>query len=113
MRGRTLENAFAILDEAQNATEKQLKMFLTRMGRNSKFIITGDITQIDLPRTQSSGLIQATRILKGIPGIDIIWLDDRDIIRHKLVNRIVEAYGREDARDAENNLNTKKSKNQE
>lgn len=107
MRGRTLENAFAILDEAQNATEKQLKMFLTRMGRNSKFIITGDITQIDLPRTQSSGLVQATRILKGIPGIDIIWLDDRDIIRHKLVNRIVEAYGREDARDAENNLNTK------
>ena len=96
MRGRTLENAFAILDEAQNATEKQLKMFLTRMGRNSKFIITGDITQIDLPRTQASGLIQATRILKNIPGIDIIWLDDRDIIRHKLVNRIVDAYGKEE-----------------
>lgn len=99
MRGRTLENAFAILDEAQNATEKQLKMFLTRMGRNSKFIITGDITQIDLPRTQASGLIQATRILKNIPGIDIIWLDDRDIIRHKLVNRIVDAYGKEEEKN--------------
>lgn len=98
MRGRTLENAFAILDEAQNATEKQLKMFLTRMGRNSKFIITGDITQIDLPRTQSSGLIQATRILKNIPGIDFIMLDARDIVRHKLVTRIVDAYGKEEER---------------
>lgn len=96
MRGRTLENAFAILDEAQNATEKQLKMFLTRMGRNSKFIITGDITQIDLPRSQSSGLVQATRILKNIPGIDIVMLDERDIVRHKLVTRIVEAYGKEE-----------------
>jgi phosphate starvation-inducible protein PhoH and related proteins len=99
MRGRTLENAFAILDEAQNATEKQLKMFLTRMGRNSKFIITGDITQIDLPRSQASGLVQASQILKNIPGIDFIWLDDRDIIRHKLVNRIVEAYGKEEEKN--------------
>jgi phosphate starvation-inducible PhoH-like protein len=95
MRGRTLENAFAILDEAQNATEPQMKMFLTRMGRNSKFIITGDITQIDLPRNQSSGLIHSMRILKNIPGVDFIMLDERDIVRHKLVNKIVEAYEKE------------------
>jgi len=92
MRGRTLENAFAILDEAQNATEPQMKMFLTRMGRNSKFIITGDVTQIDLPRNQSSGLIHSIHILKNTEGIDFIMLDKRDIVRHKLVNKIVEAY---------------------
>lgn len=92
MRGRTLENAFAILDEAQNATEPQMKMFLTRMGRNSKFIITGDVTQIDLPRNQSSGLIHAIHILKNTEGIDFIMLDKRDIVRHKLVNKIVDAY---------------------
>jgi phosphate starvation-inducible PhoH-like protein len=92
MRGRTLENVFAILDEAQNSTQSQLKMFLTRMGRNAKFIVTGDITQIDLPRNQASGLIQVTRILEGIPGIDFIYLDERDILRHKLVSRIINAY---------------------
>jgi phosphate starvation-inducible PhoH-like protein len=92
MRGRTLENAFAILDEAQNCTEGQLKMFVTRMGRSSKFVITGDITQIDLPRNQNSGLIQAMKILKNIKGIDFITLDIRDVVRHKLVTRIINAY---------------------
>jgi len=95
MRGRTLDHAFAILDEAQNTTSSQLKMFLTRMGKSSKFIVTGDITQIDLPKNQESGLVHATRILRGIPGMDFIYLDQRDIIRHKLVVRIIEAYGKE------------------
>jgi len=94
MRGRTLDNVFAILDEAQNATESQLKMFLTRMGASAKFIVTGDITQIDLPRNQSSGLVQVTRILKDIPGIDFIYLNEKDIIRHKLVVKIINAYGK-------------------
>ena len=92
MRGRTLDNAFVILDEAQNATTAQLKMFLTRMGRNAKFIITGDITQIDLPRHQQSGLVQATQILKDIDGISVIELDNSDVIRHRLVTRIIKAY---------------------
>ena len=92
MRGRTLDNAFVILDEAQNATSSQLKMFLTRMGRNAKFVITGDITQIDLPRNQSSGLIHATAILKDIEGIGIIHLDNSDVVRHRLVTRIIRAY---------------------
>ncbi|MBP5547997.1 MAG: PhoH family protein [Bacteroidales bacterium] len=92
MRGRTLDNAYVILDEAQNATSSQLKMFLTRMGRNAKFIITGDITQIDLPRNQQSGLVHATRILGGIDGIAVIELDNSDVIRHRLVTRIIKAY---------------------
>ena len=92
MRGRTLENAFVILDEAQNATISQLKMFLTRMGVSSKFIMTGDTTQIDLPRKNESGLLQAMRILGNIEGISIIKFDERDIVRHKLVKRIVRAY---------------------
>ncbi len=92
MRGRTLDNAFVILDEAQNATSAQLKMFLTRMGRNAKFVITGDITQIDLPRNQQSGLVQATQILKDIDGISVIELDNSDVIRHRLVTRIIRAY---------------------
>ncbi|MBG0861240.1 MAG: PhoH family protein [Bacteroidales bacterium] len=96
MRGRTLENAFVILDEAQNATVSQLKMFLTRMGINSKFIMTGDTTQIDLPRKNESGLLQAMRILEGIEGISIIKFDERDIVRHKLVKRIVKAYEQEE-----------------
>lgn len=94
MRGRTLDNAFVILDEAQNATTAQLKMFLTRMGRNAKFVITGDITQIDLPRHQSSGLVQATKILKDVEGISIVELDNSDVIRHRLVTRIIRAYER-------------------
>jgi phosphate starvation-inducible protein PhoH and related proteins len=92
MRGRTLNNAFVILDEAQNSTENQIKMFLTRMGGNAKFIITGDITQVDLPRNQPSGLIQASKILKGIKGIAIVYLDAKDVIRHKLVKDITAAY---------------------
>jgi phosphate starvation-inducible PhoH-like protein len=93
MRGRTLDHAFAILDEAQNTTPNQLKMFLTRMGKSSKFLVTGDITQIDLPRNQESGLIHAARVLNNIKGIDFIMLDDRDIVRHKLVSKIISAYG--------------------
>ena len=92
MRGRTLENAFVILDEAQNATISQLKMFLTRMGTSSKFILTGDTTQIDLPKKSESGLLQAIKILSGIEGISIIRFDERDIVRHKLVKKIVRAY---------------------
>jgi phosphate starvation-inducible PhoH-like protein len=96
MRGRTLENAFVILDEAQNATISQLKMFLTRMGVSSKFIMTGDTTQIDLPRKNDSGLLMAMRILANIEGISIIKFDERDIVRHKLVKRIVRAYKNEE-----------------
>ena len=92
MRGRTLDNAFVILDEAQNTTLPQMKMFLTRMGMNSKFIITGDVTQIDLPRTQDSGLVQAVRLLKKIEGISIVELDESDIVRHRLVKEIVKAF---------------------
>lgn len=92
MRGRTLDHAFVILDEAQNATQSQLKMFLTRMGRSAKFIVTGDMTQIDLPRNQPSGLPQAVRLLQHIGGIEFIHLDSSDVIRHKLVRHIIEAY---------------------
>src|ERR1017187_47730 len=94
MRGRTLDNAFVILDEAQNATESQLKMFLTRMGPSAKFIITGDVTQIDLPKHQPSGLIQAVELLKDIKGIDFIYLDSSDVVRHRLVRQIVDAYNK-------------------
>lgn len=93
MRGRTLDNCFVILDEAQNATDLQLKMFLTRMGPTAKFIVTGDITQIDLPRKQQSGLNNALRILGDIKGIDIIYLTGDDVVRHKLVKNILKAYG--------------------
>lgn len=92
MRGRTLNDAVVILDEAQNTTTQQIKMFLTRMGMNTKMIVTGDMTQIDLPASQTSGLVQALRILKGVKGISFIELNKKDIVRHKLVTRIVEAY---------------------
>lgn len=92
MRGRTLDNAFVILDEAQNATQSQLKMFLTRMGKSAKFYITGDVTQVDLPAKQPSGLPQAIKLLKGISGIEFIFLDEKDVVRHKLVSKIIEAY---------------------
>ncbi len=92
MRGRTLESCFVILDEAQNATVSQLKMFLTRMGVSSKFILTGDTTQIDLPKRGESGLLQAMRLLNGIEGISVIRFDERDIVRHRLVKHIVRAY---------------------
>ena len=92
MRGRTLNDAVVILDEAQNTTSAQIKMFLTRMGMNTKMIVTGDMTQIDLPSSQTSGLVQALRILKGVKGICFIELNQKDIVRHRLVTRIVEAY---------------------
>ena len=92
MRGRTLNNAFVIMDEAQNATEVQLKMFLTRLGEHSKMIITGDITQIDLPKKQKSGLVQCMDILKEINGISFIRLKASDVVRHKLVKKILAAY---------------------
>ncbi len=92
MRGRTLNNAFVILDEAQNATDTQMKMFLTRLGANSKAIITGDITQIDLPSRARSGLIQAQEILTGISGVGFVYLDRDDVVRHKLVKDIIDAY---------------------
>ncbi|MCA5003942.1 PhoH family protein [Sphingobacterium bovistauri] len=93
MRGRTLDNCFVILDEAQNATDMQLKMFLTRMGPTAKFIVTGDLTQIDLPKKNQSGLATAINILDGIKGIEIVYLTGSDVVRHKLVKRILEAYG--------------------
>lgn len=92
MRGRTLNDAVIILDEAQNTTTAQIKMFLTRMGMNTKMIVTGDMTQIDLPSSQTSGLVQALKILKGVKGISFIELNKKDIVRHKLVTQIVEAY---------------------
>lgn len=92
MRGRTLDNAFVILDEAQNTTENQMKMFLTRMGANAKFIVTGDMTQVDLPRNQNSGLPQAIRLLKKVEGIDIVELTNVDVIRHRLVRTIIDKY---------------------
>ena len=95
MRGRTLNDAVVILDEAQNTTIPQLKMFLTRMGMNTKMIVTGDLTQIDLPSSVRSGLSHAMHLLRGIKGIGIVELNKKDIVRHKLVTRIVEAYEKE------------------
>jgi phosphate starvation-inducible PhoH-like protein len=92
MRGRTLDNAFIILDEAQNTTPMQMKMFLTRMGVNSKIVVTGDPTQIDLPKHEESGLLQAERILRGVEGMGFVDFDESDIVRHKLVKRILDAY---------------------
>jgi phosphate starvation-inducible PhoH-like protein len=99
MRGRTLDNAFIILDEAQNATDLQLKMFLTRIGANAKAIITGDITQVDLPRNQRSGLEKAVRILRNVDGIAHIELDEEDVVRHRLVKAIIKAYDKEKLRE--------------
>jgi phosphate starvation-inducible PhoH-like protein len=101
MRGRTLDNCFIILDEAQNATDLQIKMFLTRIGGNAKAIITGDLTQVDLPRNQKSGLAKASRILKNIDGIGYIELDEEDVVRHKLVKAILKAYDKEGQREQE------------
>ena len=92
MRGRTLDNCFVILDEAQNTTDSQLKMFLTRMGPNAKLIITGDMTQVDLPAKQTSGLLKATKLLDKIKGISIVLLNVNDVVRHKLVKEIIKAY---------------------
>lgn len=96
MRGRTLDNAFIILDEAQNTTPEQMKMFLTRLGFGSKAVVTGDITQTDLPNKNKSGLVQATKVLKDIPGIGNIKLSDKDVVRHELVQRIIKAYDKFD-----------------
>ena len=97
MRGRTLSDAFVILDEAQNSTTLQMKMFLTRLGVNSQVVITGDKTQIDLPRKEDSGLLQVEAILRGVEGIEFIYLDDTDVIRHRLVKDIIRAYARSDS----------------
>jgi phosphate starvation-inducible PhoH-like protein len=99
MRGRTLDNAFVILDEAQNTTHAQMKMFLTRMGKNAKFMITGDPGQIDLPRRVISGLKEALLVLKNVQGVGIIQLDDKDVIRHKLVKEVIAAYKAIENRD--------------
>ena len=94
MRGRTLDDAFIILDEAQNTTQEQMKMFLTRMGFGSKVVVTGDVTQIDLPKGKKSGLVEATRVLKDVKGIDFCYLKDVDVVRHEMVKRIIQAYDR-------------------
>lgn len=106
MRGRTLDHAYVILDEAQNATESQLKMFLTRMGPHAKMIVTGDTSQVDLPRNQPSGLVQAVRILKNIDGIGFVHLDATDVVRHRLVKDIIHAYDKTSAaKNAERGTN--------
>lgn len=110
MRGRTLNDAVIILDEAQNTTREQIKMFLTRMGMNAKMIITGDMTQIDLPSSQKSGLLHALGILKGVPGIGFVELDRKDIVRHKLVQRIVDAYEKYEKVEKEENKVSRKRK---
>jgi phosphate starvation-inducible PhoH-like protein len=92
MRGRTLDNAFVILDEAQNTTHAQMKMFLTRMGKNAKFMITGDPGQIDLPRRVTSGLKEALLVLKEVKGVGMVYLDDKDVLRHRLVKQVIAAY---------------------
>ena len=103
MRGRTLDNAFIILDEAQNATDLQIKMFLTRVGANAKAIITGDLTQVDLPKNQKSGLAKALHILSPIQGIAHVMLDEEDVMRHKLVKAIIKAYDKDAAKEVDNN----------
>ena len=100
MRGRTLDDSFIILDEAQNTTQEQMKMFLTRMGFGSKIVVTGDITQIDLPTGKNSGLVEAIKILKGIKGLDIVFLTEKDVVRHHMVQKIILAYDRHNAKKA-------------
>lgn len=107
MRGRTLDNAFVILDEAQNTSMSQMKMFLTRMGNNAKFIVTGDVTQIDLPRREDSGLVPTLKLLQDIPGLAIVHFDSRDIIRHKLVKYIVHAFDKLTKKTEENSNQNK------
>jgi phosphate starvation-inducible PhoH-like protein len=92
MRGRTLNDSFVILDEAQNTTSEQMKMFLTRLGFNSKAVITGDVTQIDLPNDRRSGLVEAIEVVGKIEGIALVYFDERDVVRHNLVQRIIKAY---------------------
>lgn len=111
MRGRTLDNSFIILDEAQNATDLQLKMFLTRIGASAKAIITGDMTQIDLPKNQKSGLLKATKILQNIEGIAHIQLDEADVVRHRLVKHIIRAYDKEQEREEQREKDNKEMYN--
>ena len=113
MRGRTLNDAVIILDEAQNTTTHQIKMFLTRLGMNAKMIITGDVTQIDLPPTATSGLVQAMQILKGVKGIGKVEFEKKDIVRHKLVQRIVEAYDKFDSKHGKGGSRTVSKEQQE
>ena len=113
MRGRTLNDAVIILDEAQNTTTHQLKLFLTRLGMNAKMIITGDVTQIDLPPTATSGLVQAMQILKGVKGIGKVEFEKKDIVRHKLVQRIVEAYDKFDSKHSKGGSRTVSKEQQE
>ena len=113
MRGRTLNDAVIILDEAQNTTTHQIKMFLTRLGMNAKMIITGDVTQIDLPPTATSGLVQAMQILKGVKGIGKVEFEKKDIVRHKLVQRIVEAYNKFDSKHGKGGSRTVSKEQQE
>mgnify|MGYP000255466313 FL=1 len=113
MRGRTLNDAVVILDEAQNTTTQQIKMFLTRMGMNTKMIVTGDMTQIDLPASQTSGLVQAIKILKEVKGISFIELNKKDIVRHKLVTRIVEAYEKFEEKEKAERKTTRTAKEPE
>ena len=113
MRGRTLNDAVIILDEAQNTTTHQIKMFLTRLGMNAKMIITGDVTQIDLPPTATSGLVQAMQILKGVKGIGKVEFEKKDIVRHKLVQRIVEAYDKFDSKHSKGGSRTVSKEQQE
>lgn len=113
MRGRTLNDAVIILDEAQNTTTHQIKMFLTRLGMNAKMIITGDVTQIDLPPTATSGLVQAMQILKGVKGIGKVEFEKKDIVRHKLVQRIVEAYDKFDSKHGKGGSRTISKEQQE
>jgi phosphate starvation-inducible PhoH-like protein len=101
MRGRTLNDSFIILDEAQNTTSEQMKMYLTRLGFNSKTVITGDVTQIDLPQGKASGLIEITKILQGVEGISFVHFSEKDVVRHKLVQEIVRAYEKYEKRDSE------------
>ena len=110
MRGRTLDNAFVILDEAQNTSINQMKMFLTRMGNNAKFIVTGDITQIDLPKAEDSGLVPTLKLLQDIPGLSIVYFDSRDIIRHKLVKYIVHAFDNQKKKSSNSDTNEKSNK---
>jgi phosphate starvation-inducible protein PhoH and related proteins len=104
MRGRTLNDSFVILDEAQNTTSEQMKMFVTRLGFNSKAVITGDITQIDLPSARRSGLLEAVDILKRVEGLTFVYFDERDVVRHHLVQRIIRAYDEHQARVAEEQM---------
>src|SRR5438132_4199543 len=117
MRGRTLNDSFVILDEAQNATSEQMKMFLTRLGYDSKAVVTGDVTQIDLPTGQRSGLLEARDLLADIEGIDICYFTDVDVVRHPLVQQIIRAYEKRDAErkskaDAERSEKSDKDRNQ-